>query len=110
MTRPYTADQCLDFASTLEKDVNDPASRLHGMNFTGEITALRQAAAQARELETVKAQYHELLFHVGTKHPNESRHETALRYIRQAEQSHGEAASQALTANGLTAQETTDGD
>lgn len=29
--------------------------------------------------------YDELLYAVGNKHPNETRHETALRYIRQAE-------------------------
>ena len=33
------------------------------------------------------AKYDELLFAVGMKHPNETRHETALRYIRQAENS-----------------------
>lgn len=29
--------------------------------------------------------YYELLYAVGTKYPNESRHETALRYIKEAE-------------------------
>ena len=29
--------------------------------------------------------YNELLFAVGNKHPNETRHQTALRYIQQAE-------------------------
>ena len=29
--------------------------------------------------------YQELIFHVETKHPGETRHETALRYIKQAE-------------------------
>ena len=29
--------------------------------------------------------YHELLYQVATKHPGETRHETALRYIRNAE-------------------------
>lgn len=32
-----------------------------------------------------QALYHELLFAVANKHPGETRHETALRYIRQAE-------------------------
>ncbi len=36
--------------------------------------------------------YEELLFSVGNKHPGETRHQTALRYIRQAE-SAGIAAS-----------------
>lgn len=30
--------------------------------------------------------YHELLYAVGTKFPEESRHQTALRYIRRAEE------------------------
>lgn len=29
--------------------------------------------------------YHQLIFEVQTKHPDESRHETALRYIRERE-------------------------
>lgn len=37
--------------------------------------------------------YAELLYAVGNKHEGETRHETALRYIRQAEQSSGDAAS-----------------
>jgi hypothetical protein len=35
--------------------------------------------------EELEAKYNELLFAVAHKHPGESRHETALRYIRQAE-------------------------
>ena len=33
--------------------------------------------------------YHELLYAVGNKHPGETRHQTALRYIQQAEASTG---------------------
>lgn len=40
----------------------------------------------AEEIERLQALYHELLFAVGNKCPNESRHETALRYIHEAEQ------------------------
>jgi len=55
------------------------------------VCALREAyAAGAHNAE---AKYHELLLSVGNKHQGESRHETALRYIRQAEQSHGPASS-----------------
>ena len=43
--------------------------------------------------------YEELLFAVGNKYPNETRHQTALRYIRQAEEPHG-AADAAMTAEG----------
>mgnify|MGYP001603984726 CR=1 FL=1 len=32
--------------------------------------------------------YQELLYAVGQKHPDETRHQTALRYIRQAELQH----------------------
>lgn len=32
-----------------------------------------------------KKLYEELIMEVATKHPNETRHQTALRYIRQAE-------------------------
>lgn len=42
------------------------------------------------ELERDAAKYYQLLYAVQTKHPDESRHETALRYIRNAEnQCHG---------------------
>jgi hypothetical protein len=35
--------------------------------------------------ENIKALYYELLYEVARKHPGETRHQTALRYIRQAE-------------------------
>lgn len=41
--------------------------------------------ADIRRAEKVSALYNELLYHVATKHPDETRHETALRYIKQAE-------------------------
>ncbi len=53
-------------------------------------------APHPQEAETpqdYKAKYHELLFAVSMKHPNETRHETALRYIRKAEVSGGPASS-----------------
>ena len=40
-----------------------------------------------------REKYHELLFAVGKKHPGESRHETALRYIQEAERPSTVAAS-----------------
>jgi len=42
-----------------------------------------------RKLEATSCLYHELLYGVSMKFPDESRHETALRYIRQAEVSSG---------------------
>lgn len=41
----------------------------------------------------VSAKYHELLFAVARRSPGESRHETALRYIRETERRVGEAGS-----------------
>jgi len=43
---------------------------------------LDRANERIAELER---KYHELLFSVGNKYPHETRHETALRYIKQAE-------------------------
>lgn len=37
--------------------------------------------------EELSRKYQELLYQVSIKHPGETRHETALRYIRQAEKS-----------------------
>lgn len=38
-----------------------------------------------RHLEDISDKYNELIFAVGNKYENETRHETALRYIRSAE-------------------------
>ena len=38
-----------------------------------------------RELKEAKTKYNELLFAVETKFPDETRHETALRYIKERE-------------------------
>jgi hypothetical protein len=46
---------------------------------------LDEVGAQIKELQ---AKYYELLYGVARKFPNETRHETALRYIRNAE-THG---------------------
>lgn len=56
------------------RELTDELSRLRAEN-----AALKAALAEAQK------KYHELLFEVSHKFPNESRHETALRYIRQAE-------------------------
>jgi len=42
--------------------------------------------SQANQYEREKGLYQELLFAVGNKYEGETRHETALRYIKQAEQ------------------------
>lgn len=40
---------------------------------------------------TIEAKYQELIYAVGQKHPGETRHQTALRYIQQAEEGSNEA-------------------
>lgn len=49
----------------------------------------RPLVALAADYKTL---YFELLYQVGMKHPNETRHETALRYLRQAETGAGQQA------------------
>jgi hypothetical protein len=46
---------------------------------------LEQIVNEYSELIRIRNAYYELLFSVANKYPDESRHETALRYIRQAE-------------------------
>ena len=45
-----------------------------------------ESAKPAGAPDAYKAKYEELIMSVGTKWPNETRHETALRYIRRAEE------------------------
>ena len=51
------------------------------------VTDARIAEAQvdAAELSRLRGLYDELLYAVGNKYPGETRHQTALRYIQQAE-------------------------
>jgi hypothetical protein len=53
---------------------------------------------RVRELEELKEKYHELLYQVGKVHAGETRHDTALRYLRQAETYQDNRAQQALSA------------
>lgn len=48
--------------------------------------AALDAALAEPEPDAIAAKYNELLMAVGHKYPGETRHETALRYITQAEQ------------------------
>ena len=51
--------------------------------------ALRGALkAEGNENKRLRAQYNDLLIRVGNKYPGETRHETARRYIEQAEAPH----------------------
>jgi hypothetical protein len=53
------------------------------------------AYGQEKEEPKPESKYMELIMAVGQKHPNESRHETALRYIREAERSGEDYAKEA---------------
>ena len=59
---------------------------------------LREAVPPAPEPSDYKALYFELLYEVATKHPDESRHETARRYIREREQPKNQQVCSALPA------------
>ena len=54
----------------------------HG-EYTDEISPEMRELKQERD--EIKKKYYELIMVVATKHPNESRHQTALRYITQQE-------------------------
>jgi hypothetical protein len=58
--------------------------------------AIAAHIAQHAEMARDAARYHELLFLVGNKYIGETRHETAARYLRQAEQQ-GIVSAQAMT-------------
>jgi len=45
-------------------------------------------------LQEIERKYCQLIMTVGNKHPNETRHETALRYIKQAEMVSNKATQQ----------------
>jgi hypothetical protein len=65
-------------------------------------TTASALSEQDEALTALKALYHELLYQVGNKYPGESRHETALRYIRQAEQPRGGPVSATKADAGAT--------
>lgn len=59
------------------------------------VSLLARAEEAEGQLQALQRDYHELILAVGNKYPGESRHETALRYIRRAEQPSGEAKANA---------------
>jgi len=64
------------------------ATILAGATDTHEVADLRKDNERLyAELAACRKEYEELLYAVGNKWPNESRHQTALRYIRAAEAS-----------------------
>jgi len=46
----------------------------------------KELLSRLADYEKVRQQYQELIYAVGNKYQNETRHETALRYIRKAEE------------------------
>lgn len=61
--------------------------------------ALDERDALRARLAGAEAKYADLIFRVGEKHPGETRHETACRYIEQAERA-TDGAAQASAARG----------
>jgi hypothetical protein len=59
--------------------------------------ALRAAAAEILRLAEIERQYWELIYAVAAKWPDESRHQTALRYIQERERPQTEANAQCST-------------
>ena len=53
-----------------------------------------------QQLSTLREKYNELLYGVENKFPEETRHETALRYILERERQPSQAAAQALADTG----------
>ena len=81
------------------RKVTDDATR-----FLGDYHAAKDRAEQAEAgLAQAQENYMELLYGVSKKYPGESRHQTALRYIRQAESHHG---GPARALSGSTAETT----
>jgi hypothetical protein len=73
------------------------AAYLHGQH----IEVLRdQLAAEKKRADKLQAQYSDLIMSVGMKHPGESRHDTAKRYILNAENGSGEAVEAIKSAQG----------
>jgi recombinational DNA repair ATPase RecF len=60
----------------------------------------QQLAAAETELQAERTKYYELLYAVATKWDNETRHETALRYIKERENRPSEPAQDTAHAEG----------
>ena len=62
---------------------------------TGWLTSPELMREAADEIDRLEKQYYELLYAVSKKHEGETRHDTALRYIRERESAPCEAAKEA---------------
>lgn len=68
----------------LESEINTLKGRI--ASYQKEQQFLINDARELREnLAKADSQYYDLIYQVGIKYPNETRHETAKRYIRDAE-------------------------
>jgi len=67
-------------------------------NYRTMVDAGKRIAELERELAEARAAHNELLYAVARKFPNETRHQTALRYIRQAEMLAGAESGAAIAA------------
>jgi hypothetical protein len=77
-----TADSLTDNKGRLEFVFDDAGLERFAEVLAAADTELKQLKADRDALRDL---YNELLFSVGNKYPNETRHQTALRYITQAE-------------------------
>lgn len=91
-------DALLSWCDEMEAKYASPTEYDYGVlmavaGLRQKLAALRQQRGEERDY---KALYFDLLYQVGKKHPGETRHETAKRYLQNAERGYG--ATQAKAA------------
>jgi hypothetical protein len=101
-----TFPETLSFGQVVSRELKEEIER----RYNTYVELEKQLAAKEAEIEMLKASvygvyelerqlavkdalYHEILMAVESKWPDKTRHQTALRYIRQAERGNGGAAS-----------------
>ncbi len=90
-----------------KKVATEIARQCSSMQLEDAIQVLKNAydIKKTQKLEpTVSEKYYELIFWVGKIYPGESRHETALRYIKEAEKMSLESEKQNIEADNETSQ------
>lgn len=69
-------------------DIRDNVEALKAAH-KAEADSLRERVAELQlDHDHLSGKYYELIYQVSRKYPGETRHETALRYLREAERSH----------------------
>jgi hypothetical protein len=71
------------------QDLAMSIQHFHTVPEDGEL--ILQAAAAIENFKEIHEKYYDLLYQVAVKHPEETRHQTAKRYIRAAESPSNEA-------------------